>query len=193
MKHQRRKISKQPKHLKPKGRKASAKSRQTHRPPGTTAELFARPREFQNLWNRVVQVPSEMRAQGLSLPQASRQLGVNTRTVLRLAGPAFSKRRGRYRVKPMDHLLRVLVVPSKKGLREIVTTDSREASLIGEYWSAVEKFLVRGDSSALEKLRRRTVLSANGKRVRFLFDLDELKRQGSAGVLRFESLYGKRA
>jgi len=89
--------------------------------------------------------------------------------------------------------LRVIVIPSRKGLREIATRDSREASLIGEYWSAVEKFLVRGDASALKKLRRMSVMDASGKRVRLLTNLEELKLQGSLGVLRFESMYGRAA
>ncbi len=50
-----------------------------------------------------------------------------------------------------------MVIRFRKGLREIATRDSREASLIGEYWSAVEKYLTRGDASALKKLRRKAV------------------------------------
>jgi hypothetical protein len=178
------------------GKQANKSRSRAHaqRPPRSFEELFARSRSFQDLWNRAVQVPAEMRARGLSLLQASRQLRVSTKNVLRLAGSAFTKKRGRYQVKPMDRLLRVLIVPQKKGrLQEVPTRDSREASLIGEYWSAVEKFLTRGDSSALRKLRRKYVTDAHGKRVRFLMDLEELKRQASAGVLHFESLYGRRA
>jgi hypothetical protein len=193
MKRQERTTSKQRRRPKSKRHKISARTTKTYRPPRTSEEFFALPKKFQDQWNRVVQVPSEMRAQGLSLPQATRPLGVSPKTVIRLAGSAFTKRRGRYQVKPTDRLLRVLVIPSRKGLREIPTRDSREASLIGEYWSAVEKFLTRGDSSALRKLRRKYVTDAHGKRVRFLMDLEELKRQASAGVLHFESLYGRRA
>jgi len=161
--------------------------------PTTAEELFAQPRRFQDLWNRVVQVPSAMRAQELSLPQAARQFHVSPKTVLRLAGSAFTKKRGRYQVKSTDRLLRVLVIPGKKGLREIVVRDSREASVIGQYWSALEKFLSpTEDTTALRKLSRKTVKDANGKRVRLLTDINELKRQASAGVLHFESIYGRR-
>ena len=116
-----------------------------------------------------------------------------SQNVLRLAGSAFTKKQRRYRIRPFDRLLRVLVIPSRKGLREIATRDSREASLIGEYWSAVEKYLMRGDASALRKLRRKSVIDSSGKRVRLLTNLEELKRQASAGVLHFESLYGRAA
>ena len=151
------------------------------------------PRRLREQWDLVVQVPAEMRARGSTLRQLAREFGVTEKTVLRLAGSAFTKKQGRYRVKPTDRLLRVLVIPSRKGLREIGTRDSREASLIGEYWSAVEKYLTRGDASALRRLRRKSVIDATGKRVRLLTNLEELKRQASAGVLHFESLYGRAA
>lgn len=171
-----------------------SKKNKTFRPPRTADELFARPKRFQDLWNRVVQVPSEMRAHGLSLPQASRQLGVSRDTVLNLAPSAFTKKRGRYQVKPVDHLLRVLVIPGKKGLREVVLRDSREASLVGQYWSAVDKALgPTQDTTAFRKLLRKTVMDEKGKRVRLLTNLDELKRQASAGELHFETMYGRRA
>jgi hypothetical protein len=180
---------------KSKTQKSSARShRRNYRVPRTAKELFARPRRFQEQWNRIVQVPAEMRSQGLSLRQASRRFGVSPSVVLRLAGSAFRKKAsGLYEVKSHDRLLRMLLVPSRKGLREIAVRDSREASLVGEYWSAVEKFLARGDLSALRKLRRRSVKDVGGKRVRLLTNLDELKRQASAGVLHFESLYGRNA
>lgn len=163
------------------------------RGPRTAEELFARSRKFQDQWNRVVQIPSEMRAHGLSLSQAARQFGLSAKTVLRLAPSAFRKSGNQYKVKSSDRLLRVMQIPSKRGLRELVLKDSREASFVGEYWSAIEKFLVHGDSSALGKLRRRAVKDATGKRVRLLFNLDEIKRQGSMGVLRFEAIYGRSA
>jgi hypothetical protein len=169
------------------------KQKKTFRPPRTPKALFATSRKFQDQWNRAVQVPSEMRSQGLSLAQASRQLGISSRTVLRLGGSAFKKKRGRYEVKPTDRLLRILLIPSEKGLREIAVNDSQQASLVGSYWSALEKYLVRGDASALNKLSRKRIKDSSGKRIKLLFDLNELKRQASAGVLQFESLYGRTA
>jgi len=82
--------------------------------------------------------------------------------------------------------------PSQQGLREIATNDSREASILGQYWNAVEKLIGHDDSSALGKLRRRTVKDSAGRQVRLLFNVEELKRQASAGVLRFEDIYGRR-
>jgi len=78
-------------------------------------------------------------------------------------------------------------------LGEIAVRDSREASLVGQYWAAVQKYLETGDASALRRVRRKTVTDADGKRVRLIKDLTELERLGSAGVLSFESLYAKAA
>jgi hypothetical protein len=164
------------------------------RAPRTGADLFARSRRFQEQWNRIVQVPAEMRSHGLTLRQASRQFGVRPSIVIQLGGSAFKKKRnGRYEVKRTDSLLRVLSIPSRKGLREIVVRDSREASLVGRFWSAVDKYIVTGDDSALRALPRKKIRTATGKYTRLLMDLEELRRQGSAGELRFESFYGRNA
>jgi hypothetical protein len=76
-------------------------------------------------------------------------------------------------------------------MREIAIRDSREATLLAKYWIAVHKFLETGDSSGLRRIRRKTVTDVDGKRNRLINDLIELERLASAGVLSFESLYGK--
>ncbi len=133
-----------------------------------------------------------MRADGVSLRQASREFEIDPRTVVRLGRPALRKRaNGRYKAKASDRLLRVLVVPTREGLREIAVRDSRQASQVAEYWNAVHRYLETGDDSALRKFRRKRITDANGVRVPLLTDFDELDRLGSAGVLSFESLYAK--
>jgi hypothetical protein len=87
--------------------------------------------------------------------------------------------------------LRVLVIPTPKGLREIGTRDSRQASKAGKYSAAVQRYLQTGDDSALAQFRGKHIVDATGKRVQLLTDLDELDRLGSAGVLSFESLYAR--
>ena len=162
------------------------------REPQTIKELFAKPRKFQALWNRVTQVPAEMRSKGISLREAAKRFGVSPDAVLDLIPSAFRKdRNGRYQVKPSDDLLRVLLIPSRKGLREIVVKGSRQASIVGAYWSAVEAFVKREDPSPLRRLSQKTATDANGEIIRLLTNLDELERLASAGVLHFESIYGR--
>jgi len=162
--------------------------------PRTAKQYFGMSRQFQEMWDSLVQVPGLMRTEGLSLTSSSKKLHLKPREVLRLGGSAFRKGAGgRYVAKASDRLLRILVIPSEKGLIEIALRDSRQASLIGEYWSAVDRYLHTGDDSGIKRFKRIRITDANGRRVRLLTDLDELKRQASAGVLRFESLYGRTA
>jgi hypothetical protein len=80
-------------------------------------------------------------------------------------------------------------VLSKEGRKVIATRDSRQASLIGSHWAAVQRFLQTGDDSALLKFAKKRVVDARGKRYALLTDPKELERLGSAGVLSFESMY----
>jgi hypothetical protein len=158
----------------------------------TADEYFAKSLRFQGAWTRSAQVVSKMRSDGLSLHQAALEFHISTRTVIRLAGSALRKRRDRkYAARSRDQLLRVIVIPTSGGLREIAVRDSREASLVGKYWAAVQKYLQTGDASALKKIRRKQIKGADGKRIVLVKDLSELDRLGSAGVMSFESLYAK--
>jgi hypothetical protein len=148
----------------------------------------------QDEWNRVGHVISKMETAGISLPRASREFGLGSSKVVRLSGDALRKlANGRYAVNTNNSLLRVLVLPTPEGLKEIAVRGSKEASLIGRYWAAVQKYLETGDASALQKIRRNTITDADGKRIRLIKDLTELERLGSAGVLSFETLYAKAA
>jgi hypothetical protein len=148
----------------------------------------------QDEWNRIVQAISKMESDRLSLPEASREFGLAPRKVVQLGRSALRKgANGRYLAKNGNRLLRVLLLPAPEGLIETAVRDSKQASLIGKYWAAVHKHLETGDASALQKIRRKTITDADGKRIRLIKDLVELDRLGSAGVLSFESLYAKAA
>jgi hypothetical protein len=151
-------------------------------------------KQAQDEWNRVGHVISKMETDRVSLPQASREFGLAPGKVVKLAGSALRKcANGRYAVRSNNKFLRVLVLPTHDGLREIAVRGSKEATLIGQYWAAVQKYLETGDASVLQKIRRKTITDADGKRIRLIKDLAELDRLASAGVLSFESLYAKAA
>jgi hypothetical protein len=177
-----------------KSERRSRKTTSKQSAPKTAAQFFAMSQRLQDRWISVSNVVSKMRADKVSLTKASGEFGVDPRVVVRLGGSALRKRsNGQYLAKPNDDLLRVLVVPTTSGLSEIAVRDSRQASVLGKYWVAVQKYLETGDASALRKIRSKTVSDADGKRVRLIKDLTELERLGSAGVLSFESLYTKAA
>ena len=191
-----RKVHKQRKARPAKKRLALRRSRKIGQmAPRTAKQYFAMPREFQDVWDRAVRVPGMMRTQGMTLTRASKQLGVNRETVLQLTKSAFGKKRnGRYVAKSYDRLLRILVIPTKTGLQEIAVSDSRQASLVGEFWNGLNHYLgPNADPSGLAKFRKRLIKTAAGKRIRLLTDLNEIRRQASFGNLRFEELYGRTA
>jgi hypothetical protein len=146
-----------------------------------------------DFWNNIVQAVTEVR-EGASLRRASRKFDVDPRVVQRQASSALRKlRNGRWVAKPHDRLLRVLVIPARKGLRDIGVRDSRQASLLGRYWTAVERYRDTGDASVLREFRGKHIIDAAGKRIRLLTDRRALDQLGAAGVLSFETLYARAA
>ena len=132
-------------------------------PPRTLEEFFAMPERDQEFWGNVGQVVTEVRA-GASLRQASHKFDLDQRRIPQAARSALRKlRNGRWAAKPHDRLLRVLVIPTWKGLSEIGVRDSRHASLLGRYWTAVDRYRDTGDASALREFRGKHIIDANGK------------------------------
>ena len=174
-------------------RKQSGQPKRVANPaPRGIEDFFAMSERAQDTWTRATHVVARMRSDKASLPEAAREYGINPRAVARLVRPALRKgANGRYAARAKDSLLRALVIPTTDGLREIGLRDSRQASQLGEYWAAVQKYLETGNVSALRKIRRKTITDASGKRLRLLKDVGDLDRLGSAGVLSFESLYAK--
>ena len=145
----------------------------------------------QERWNAIGQVTTEVRL-GATLNQASQKFHIDPRTVQRKTKGVLRKlRNGRWVARKSDRLLRVLPLPSAQGLIEVGLQDSRQATVIGKYWNAVDLYRATGDGSALVAFRGTYITDVEGKRVPLLTDLSELDRLGSAGVLSFESLYAR--
>jgi hypothetical protein len=160
----------------------------------TAAQYRAKPEKFKDMWDRVVSVVSKMRTEKTSLEKAAREAGVSPRTVKRWAGSALQKRvSGKWVAKKSDTLLRVLKVPMVDGPREIAVRGSAQAKLLAEYWNALQRYLQTGDDSKLKKYRGKSVRDANGVEIFLPTDRNLLQRLGFAGVLSFESMYGRTA
>jgi hypothetical protein len=158
------------------------------RAPTTARQYHAMPQKDQETWDSVAHVISRMRG-GVSLSRASEEFGITSSTVIELGRPALRKRNGQYIPTKSDRLLRVVTVLTVKGKEVIATRDSRQASLVGGHWAAVQRYLQTGDDSALIRFKSKKVTDASGKRHLFLTDLKELDRLAAAGVLSFESMY----
>jgi hypothetical protein len=157
--------------------------------PNTARQYFSLSPKNQETWDSIGHVISKMR-EGMTLPKAAREFRLPPKTVITLGRSALRKQKnGRYVAKKTDQLLRVVNALTTKGRKEIATRDSRQASLIGSHWAAVQRFLQTGDDSALLKFNKKKIVDARRKRFALLTDPKELERLGSAGVLSFESMY----
>ena len=162
--------------------------------PHTAQEFFAKSEAFQDKWIRITEAVSKMRASGVSLTQASGDVKLTPHTVLRWGRTALRKGpNGRYVAKASDRLLRVMVVLTDGGKREIALRDSGQASLIAEHWNAADRYLATGNAAAIRRLKNKSIKDATGTQHLLLTDLAELDRLENAGVLSFESIYARTA
>lgn len=160
--------------------------------PKNSGQYFALSQTEQEKWNRIVHAISKMRSGGISLTQASRDFEIDRRLVVARAGSALKKNKsGRYVVGHSDRLLRVLVIPSSEGLKEVAVRGSSAASKLAAYSDAVQRYLRIGDSFSLGKFRVMKLKDEKGRVIDLITDLAELRKLGSAGVLSFESLYAR--
>jgi hypothetical protein len=125
----------------------------------------------------------------ISLPKASNEFGIAPSAVVELGRSALRMRNGQYVPTKTDRLLRVITILTVEGKKEIATRDSRQASLVGGHWAAIQRYLQTGDDAALLRFKGKKVTDASEKRHLLLTDLAELNRLASAGVLSFESMY----
>ena len=176
------------------GKKGTPKQPAKATAPISAKQFLAKPSTFQDRLTRVASVISKMRGEKLSLSRASREFGINPRTVVRWGGPALQKRKnGKYVAKPNDRLLRIVVIPTAQGKDEIVVRGSRPATVLGQYWNAVHRYLATGDASQLNKFRHSKIKDVTGAEISLLTDRKALDRLASAGVLSFESIYRRAA
>ena len=83
--------------------------------------------------------------------------------------------------KPTDERLRMLLIPTPEGVREVAIRGSQRAWRLRKFWAAVLRYLQTGDDSALLRFKDKSVTDASGKRRLFLTNLKRLNRLASAG------------
>jgi hypothetical protein len=122
----------------------------------------------------------------LTLKQASKEFGVDSRTVRNLDPKAFKRDlSGRVKVALNDKIPRVMWLGDSKGdEQKIVTTNFKDASTIGEYKRALDYWLESGDSEAFKKFKGVTITDINGKEFPLITDLKELRLLAKAGKLK---------
>jgi hypothetical protein len=148
--------------------------------------------DLQDQWIKITNVIQRIRRERISLTKAAKESGISRKKVLQFGGSALKKQpNGRYAVRSSDRLLRVLIIPSKAGSIEIAVRDSRTASKIGKYHTAVQEFIRRGDDTKLRQFEKHKLKDASGNPIKLLTDRADLMRLAHAGVLSFESIYAR--
>ncbi len=162
--------------------------------PKAVEEYFSLPVKFREDYDKTIDVISEVRSRRRSLTGASQEFGISHRLVKQIGRSVLRKSaNGRYVATNNDHLLRVLVILTVNGLQTIGVNDFRQASLIGNYWAAVQRYLLIGDASRLEPFEGVKITDVNGQEYALLTDREELRRLGYAGAVSFESVYARSA
>ena len=124
-----------------------------------------------NQRERSLEVLSKVR-NGESLTKASQNLHTTPETVMRNTN-AFRKTRGKWIAKSYDRISRVMSIYENGKQEWIETRDSRTASKISKYNSAVNEFLMTGNEDVLNPFKK-PFKDAQGNLHRFETDPDKL-------------------
>ena len=121
-----------------------------------------------------------MRREGLSASSAAEAEGTTVKNIVKYVRLALRKRGKAYFAKPSDRLSRPpMAVIDSHGMRPVVVRSSKAASLIGQYFNAVDDAL-KGKPAALKEFRGKNVPY---NKVKFLTNVKTLRKLKDAGVL----------
>ena len=133
----------------------------------TPKPIFARswntlsPRE-QLSRERALEVLSKARRSNQSLSRLSREHGISVKAVLK-ATRAFEKAKGRWKPMKNDRISRIMVINEQGREVYIEVTNSRYATLIGKYHSAVKEYLNTGNTDVLAEFDGKRIRDSSGK------------------------------
>lgn len=142
-----------------KGEKPLGKTKRVKLPKISWDDLS--PREM-NLRERSLLVLAEMRTTGSSLKKASERIGIKPKTVIKHTG-AFKKEGERWKPKRHDVISRKMRIYEHGKTIYIDVKDSRVASTIGKYNSAVGRFLETGDTKVLGPFMSKGIKDSQGR------------------------------
>jgi len=91
-----------------------------------------------------------MRRKNVSLAKAARLANTTPATVTRYAGSALERRGRTWTVRGTDRLRRRMAVLTTTGIENVTVTSSAKATLVGNHWSAVRRYLRTGDDTDLQ-------------------------------------------
>jgi hypothetical protein len=129
---------------------------------------------------------SLMRREQLSLKEAARKLDISPNVVLRHAKDGLRRSvGGHYYAKPFDSISRPpMRFLTDRGNVWVTVRDSREATRVSKYMTAIKHYLHTGRTSLLAPFRGKGI-----GRHRFVTDPEILDELADAGELEFDALY----
>ena len=111
---------------------------------------------------------------GESLSSVLEKRGVNRQFALKNLGGYLQKSGKGWKVTATDKIEAEMSFYGTEGHISIVTVSSKDRSLIGEYFSLVQKALRTNDPSVLDKFKNRKIIGADGVEHYFETDLEKL-------------------
>jgi hypothetical protein len=137
-------------------------------------------------YNRSLHVLARMRRTGASLTAAAKEEHIDPRTVRKYVGSELRRARLDGRTQPTkdDRRRREMLVPTERGASPITIHGFKQASLLGQYMSAVGKYLRTGETSDLEEFEGQSI---GGHPL--ITDPDTLSSLAQAGALQLDAIY----
>ncbi|MCM1987490.1 hypothetical protein [Methanococcoides seepicolus] len=129
---------------------------------------------------------------GVPYSKALEKTGVNRQDANRNLGKYLYKSNGRWRVTATDRIeAEMLIYDRNAGQISIITVNSRDRRLIGEYFATVQRTLEDRDVSRLKRFDGVKITDASGEEHSFVTDLEELYEiQDAQEEPEFLEIYG---
>jgi len=130
----------------------------------------------------------ELMKKGVSQEEAARTVGISAKTLARYRKKYTTSKLRHRKWNILDRRPANMLIASR-GIVFAITVPYRSKTLVGKYWSAVNKFL---DSNNVKYLRQfRDVVIRDIQRKRYVLETDPnaLRRSDSVGELSFHTLY----
>ena len=124
----------------------------------------------------------------MTLERAAELSGTTVSNVTRQARPALTFKRGRWYAKPHDTLPRRMRFLTPRGYISVLTTDSRDATLIANHHNAVRAYLKTENQRGLKAFEN-LYFATDEQEYDFVTDPRTILRVARAGEISFLDIY----
>ena len=101
---------------------------------------------------------------GKSLTASSKSIGIKPEIIKRNLGRFIYKRKRKWHAKKVENnIQRELQIYERGKVMSIIVRNSKDASIIGQYYNDVKHGLITGDWEPLKKYKKRKIRDVRGK------------------------------